>query len=133
VLEVDNAYVRATGEDVVTARLDSRVDLDYPMLGPGWGFIENDDQAQDEHGHVRCVSGDAYTGRYTWHEFRWVPGHLPGIRWHKQERHAKTEAGWCTSDSTLHVSDAPQAETGSRIQRHALGGAGIVVKGECGT
>jgi serine protease len=62
-LHLDDAYDTSTGEDVVIAILDSGVDLDHPdlvdKLVPGWDFIENDDQPQDENGHGTHVAGIA--------------------------------------------------------------------------
>ncbi len=62
-LQLDNAYDTSTGEGVVIAILDSGIDLDHPdlvnKLVPGWDFIENDDQPQDENGHGTHVAGIA--------------------------------------------------------------------------
>ncbi|HEX5166988.1 MAG TPA: S8 family serine peptidase [Thermomicrobiales bacterium] len=62
-LHLDEAYDTSTGDGVVIAILDSGVDLDHPdlvdKLVPGWDFIENDDQPQDENGHGTHVAGIA--------------------------------------------------------------------------
>jgi len=62
-LRLDEAYDTSTGEGVVIAILDSGIDLDHPdlvdKLVPGWDFIENDDQPQDENGHGTHVAGIA--------------------------------------------------------------------------
>lgn len=62
-LHLDEAYEDSTGEGVVIAILDSGVDLDHPdlvdKLVPGWDFVDNDDQPQDENGHGTHVAGIA--------------------------------------------------------------------------
>jgi subtilisin family serine protease len=62
-LHLDEAYDTSTGDGVVIAILDSGVDLDHPdlvgKLVPGWDFIENDDQPQDQNGHGTHVAGIA--------------------------------------------------------------------------
>jgi serine protease len=62
-LHLDEAYDTSTGDGVVIAILDSGIDLDHPDLVnkivPGWDFIENDDQPQDENGHGTHVAGIA--------------------------------------------------------------------------
>jgi subtilisin family serine protease len=62
-LHLDDAYGTSTGEGVVIAILDSGIDLDHPdlvdKLVPGWDFVENDDQPQDENGHGTHVAGIA--------------------------------------------------------------------------
>jgi subtilisin family serine protease len=62
-LHLDEAWETSTGEGVVIAILDSGIDLNHPdlvdKLVPGWDFIENDDQPQDENGHGTHVAGIA--------------------------------------------------------------------------
>jgi hypothetical protein len=59
------AWSLSTGRDIVIAVVDTGVDLDHPDLSPkvlvdrDWDFVNDDDSANDDHGHGTHVAGIA--------------------------------------------------------------------------
>ena len=64
-IEAPGAWGFSTGQDVLIAIVDSGTDLDHPDLASevrtdiDWDYVNNDDVADDDHGHGTHVSGIA--------------------------------------------------------------------------
>jgi subtilisin family serine protease len=63
-IQADEAWdITTGGEDITIAIVDTGVDLAHPDLAakivPGWDFVNDDDDPQDDHGHGTQVSGVA--------------------------------------------------------------------------
>jgi subtilisin family serine protease len=63
-IQAEAAWEETTGSsDVVIAIVDTGVDLNHPDLNdkivPGWDFVNDDNSAQDDHGHGTHVAGIA--------------------------------------------------------------------------